>query len=289
MCYARTSVFYGLSIRAKSLVVAAKAHRDLRGPTLALGLIELRVQTGVIKTVDGNGAQKIPAEVWRLVRREFYLDALCEAQDDWTGTMRCKGNACRWADQFEKTRDWDGTFSWKDGWQNGCTDCKLAYGRRISVKDMGAGKLVEELLATFGFILPLGFHCEGLQPGETTWHWEEYVKNPERSWAISLPLLRTHPTAESEDNGNADKSEHFIEAQSSEESGGEASTIVPITSEWVVPSGSLRRFPRFIELYDLESGDVASQMLKGDGEVCTSDLKGPQWRLGTVVMCGGKD
>ncbi|KAK4694028.1 hypothetical protein P7C70_g8816, partial [Phenoliferia sp. Uapishka_3] len=80
MCLARTAVFYGLSVKARTLVVAAKAHHRLLSPLLALDLISRRVALGKLATVNGAGAQRVPIEVWSLVSKELYPIELKKAR-----------------------------------------------------------------------------------------------------------------------------------------------------------------------------------------------------------------
>ena len=104
MCQANTSLFYGLSVTGWTLSRAAKAH-----PLLALRIVDRRLGLGTLQTSTGLGAQKVPREIWEIVRTELCASALEEAESTWVESLRC-----RWC-RLQMGTSW--------GWPGDCDSC----------------------------------------------------------------------------------------------------------------------------------------------------------------------
>ncbi|KAK4694027.1 hypothetical protein P7C70_g8817, partial [Phenoliferia sp. Uapishka_3] len=290
MCFARAAVFYGLAIKARTLVVAAKAHQDLREPLLALDMIACRIETGTLETKTKVGAQKVPVEVWNLIKRALYPIALQKAYKRWIGSMKCGGTFCHAERNYHYHEDdgppefWFQWGMWGGGWQNYCEDCEETYLERISEADMGAGDLVIELLAAFGLVLPLDFHLGTSSGPIYTGHIYGQTRpieyNPhdsERSWAVSLPLPVT-PIPIGDGREPASKSPHVVALEGNEEDGGETSAMTTLSQAMLAGTSSNRRFEALIDLYEV----FVVHTQRGVG---SPETKQPQWRVGIVMSC----
>ncbi|KAK4703157.1 hypothetical protein P7C70_g3061, partial [Phenoliferia sp. Uapishka_3] len=290
MSFARTAVFYGLSVKARTLVVAAKAHRRLLGPLLALDLISRRISLGTLATTKRNGAQRVPIEVWGLVRRQLYSPALEEASKLWTETMTCGGT------NFDVRIEYDfgehvaigEVFIWGSGWHTECEACHEAYERKMSEEDMGAGALVKDLLSSFGLVLPLDYHL-GLNTSRLQSNVDWLLDDAERCWAISLPLPSSEITT-----GEVDLLEspaHLIEAQAYENGGSQVSTFAALSPAMFAPAKRSWncRFETLIDCYELEVSKFFVETAKKDGKEGKAPVRiargkeRPQWRVGTVL------
>ncbi|KAK4704183.1 hypothetical protein P7C70_g2028, partial [Phenoliferia sp. Uapishka_3] len=161
MCYARTAVFYGLSVKARTLVVAAKAHQRLLGPLLALDMIGRRAGFATVMTTTGSGAQRVPLEIWNLVRRELYRIELRMASNLWMRAMKCGGAYCKlWAMYADVGPPYsdphDVSFDWSSGWLTGCEGCVETFEYIVS-GDMGAGVRLRHQNPVLS-VLPHVFH-----------------------------------------------------------------------------------------------------------------------------------
>ncbi|GAA5858671.1 hypothetical protein JCM8547_001414 [Rhodosporidiobolus lusitaniae] len=96
--YARVPPFYGLVLLQRSLVRAETAWRSYRSPLLFLDLITARLRPPIdIDAVSAAPAvERVPVEVWQLIRRKVIDDALDEAMRtrfDWDGQW-CETREC---------------------------------------------------------------------------------------------------------------------------------------------------------------------------------------------------
>ncbi|GAA5998069.1 uncharacterized protein JCM10292_002301 [Rhodotorula paludigena] len=71
MCRAHTHVFYGLPVRAWTLVDAATAWPRLKPVLPFFSLVELRLKNGSLRTDTPSAIERIPLEVWEIVKEEL--------------------------------------------------------------------------------------------------------------------------------------------------------------------------------------------------------------------------
>ncbi len=88
---ASATLFYGLTVRGCDLVAATRAHAQVKPALQSLGLISLRQRRGTLRMTEHcTGAlERVPWEVWQMVRSEVIKDAVAEARVGLVGDSDC--------------------------------------------------------------------------------------------------------------------------------------------------------------------------------------------------------
>ncbi|GAA6006143.1 hypothetical protein JCM10207_000537 [Rhodosporidiobolus poonsookiae] len=82
MCKAHATLFYGITVRTVSLVVAAHAWKALEPAWRAVELTKTRRRRGELETTGGGAVGRVPDEVWAMVKRELSLVVSREVEHD---------------------------------------------------------------------------------------------------------------------------------------------------------------------------------------------------------------
>lgn len=88
MSSTRATIFYGIAVRVWTLGRAARAHRTLAAPLLALDVVTLRGRQGTLRS-SSPVVDTVPAEVWSLIRDELIDVALEDALESMLAELRC--------------------------------------------------------------------------------------------------------------------------------------------------------------------------------------------------------
>ncbi|GAA5898711.1 hypothetical protein JCM8208_004738 [Rhodotorula glutinis] len=83
MCFASTSLFFGITVPALDLVLAASAFASVRQTLVAIHLIIARKSSGCLdSTIENGKVGAIPIEVWELIKKELFHVAYAARYDE---------------------------------------------------------------------------------------------------------------------------------------------------------------------------------------------------------------
>lgn len=116
MCRAHTHVFYGVPVRAWTLIDAATAWPRLKPVLPFFGLVELRLKHGSLRTDTPLAIERIPLEVWEIVKEELVRVEIASTSLAATSFERAcsfDGECCEFRDNLKGSQkpDWKALHS----------------------------------------------------------------------------------------------------------------------------------------------------------------------------------
>ncbi|KAK4701705.1 hypothetical protein P7C70_g4521, partial [Phenoliferia sp. Uapishka_3] len=294
MCTAETSIFYGVFVRAWTLIRAAKAYPRLAEPLLALDLIALRRRRGTLSSgfENGAGAERMPNEVWDLVRRELRLRVIKETAWDWAEKLMCEQHAGAHVREFGTMNDAEEVTRLPmnhSGWSTCESDCEWCFQRWADVvSNLGdpEKEIVEKLLDHHGLVLPLD-NSRACASDGAQGEWLDHLQ----SWAISVPknLSILSSTEDSTSRvGLSPVREHCITTDEADQRGDTSAiaAISPAIFTALTPAHA-RNLKMFIDTWSIEvAARPAPAFLPLRGLVYPPIIaEQPQLYVGTICWC----
>ncbi|GAA5971098.1 hypothetical protein JCM3765_001990 [Sporobolomyces pararoseus] len=221
-----------------SLCSAVDAHKATQDIQLALDIIKLRKQQGVIKVSTlPKTVTRIPEEVWQLIKEQVVDQALLDAEQAIL-TPFCGPGEVPPSLELPRHLESEPTVLRDDFWNNffGTDGTEHLLSRRQQD--------IEELLSLFGLVLPIT-----LPHGKL--HLVEH--NFESFSIICLPLKsggRSNKSKSSSPYPSTDVNSSFVDCTTSM-----TSLLQFSHSAFVLPSDADNRFERFLTTFNLRAGN----------------------------------